>query len=107
MAFVDDIKDLMQDTVVVRAVVSRDDYGVPTYGSGTSYGARLVKQNRRVRTPKGDEVVSTAHVWIAGAPDVAPDDQVELSDGTTPEIASVERPQDETGEFTHTKVFFI
>lgn len=99
------LKDLFTDTVTYRAFSSRDVFGAPTYGSGTEYAARVVREHHLVRDGQGDEVVSTAQVWIKGTPEVDPEDQVELSDGTTPEILTSERFQDERGA-SHTKVYF-
>lgn len=110
MAFVNDFLDMMSDTLRWRPLAGRDDYGAPDYGStdGDEFECRLVRENKLVRTVQGDEVVSTAHVWIGGTPMVRPEDQIELSDGTTPEILSVEIFQDEDGGelLSHTKVYF-
>lgn len=106
MSFADDFKDLMTDTVIVKPLSSRSAYGVPTYGSGTTYTARVVRMHKMVRDSQGHQVVSTAQAWIAGTPAISPQDQVALSDGTTPAIAAVERFQDEVGS-SHTKVYFL
>lgn len=103
MAFVDDFADVFTDTVILRVVTSRDDFGKPTYGAGTTYNARVVRKHHVVRDSAGDEVVSTAQAWLQGTPAIEPDDQIELSDGTNPPIISVERYQDEVGS-SHTKV---
>lgn len=106
MAFVDDLKDLMADTATHAALASRDSYGVPTYGSGTSYTARLIRKNKLVRDAQGQQVLATAELWIAGTPAIRPDDKITLSDGSTPPIAAVERYQDEDGS-CFVKVFFL
>ena len=106
MTFISDLADMMTDTATWRALTGRDDYGVPTYASpGTSYAARLVRKHRMVRSLEGDEVVSTAQLWIGGTPAIAADDRVTLSDGSTPVILAVERFQDEIGA-SHVVVFF-
>lgn len=105
MAFVDDLSDLMTDVAIWYPLTGRDDFGAPTYGDGTEYAARLVRRHKLVRDAEGDEIVSTAQLWLQGAPAISPDDRVTLSDGTSPPIAAVERYQDETGA-SHTKVFF-
>ena len=103
MAFIDDLADLMTDTVTIRSLTGRDDFGAPTYDAGTEYPARVVRRHKLVRDLNGDEVVATGEVWLAGAPTLDPDDQVELSDGTTPHVLTVERFQDEVGS-SHTKL---
>ena len=103
MTIVDDLADMMPDTVTLSTVASRDDYGVPTYNTGVEFVARVVRRHRLVRTVDGDEVISTAQVWIAGCPTISPDDQIELSDGSTPPILAVEKFQDENGP-SHVKI---
>lgn len=108
MAFVDDLRDMMPDSATWRQLASRDDYGAPTFETATDSSfdhVRLVRRNKMVRSAAGDLIASTAQMWIAGAPAVSPQDQIELSDGSTPEIISVERFQDETGE-CHSVVYF-
>lgn len=106
MPITDDLKDMMPDTAVWRQFGSRDDYGSPEFGTDVPFDhVRLVRKHKLVRNAEGDTEVSTAHLWIAGAPAIGPQDQIELSDGTTPHILSVERFQDEDGD-SHTKVYF-
>lgn len=105
MSFINDLRDLLPDTATWAPLTGRDQYGAPTYGAGTTYACRLVRAHKLIRNSAGDQVVSSAHVWLAGTPAVAPDDRVTLSDDTTPPILSVERFQDEDGA-SHTKVYF-
>ena len=106
MVFMDDFADMFTQTVSHAGVSSRDTFGSPTYGSATSYSARVVYKNRRVRDFAGAEVVSTAQAWIKGAPSISPIDRVTLPDGSTPVIASVEKYPDEDGDLV-TKVYFL
>lgn len=106
MGIIDDVKDLFSDTATWAALTGRDQYGTPTYGSGTAFTARLVRKNSLVRDRQGQEVTSRAHLWLAGSPAIDTDDKITLSDSTVPVIVSVERYQDEHGA-THTKVFFL
>lgn len=104
MPFVDAFLDLMPDDVVWTPLSGRDDYGKPTFGSPVEFAARLVREHKLVRNAAGETVVSTAHVWIGGVPEIGPEDRVTLADGTHPPIVSVERFPDETGP-SHTKVY--
>ena len=108
MAFVDDFQDMAPDTATWEPKDDRDQFGKPTYGDAVTFDhVRLVRKHKLVRNLQGDEVVSTAHIWIMEhpAPEVGPEDRITLSDGTTPTIASIERFQDEDGD-SHTKVYF-
>jgi len=106
MAFIDDFSDMVSDTAQHAPLLSRDGYGAPTYDTAVSYSGRLVREHRMVRDAAGEQVVSTAQFWFIGTPAVDPQDKVTLSDGTTPKIISVGRPQDEGGE-AFTKVYFL
>jgi len=100
-----DWKDLMPDTVGVYELVSRDEYGDPTYGTRASYDARIVRKPTRVIDSAGDEVMAKGMVWIATTATIDPEDAIELPDGTRPPILSVSRFPDESGDH-HIKVFF-
>ena len=109
MAFINDLLDLFTETVTWNPLESRDAYGAPTYTEGVTANidipARLVRRTKMVRDKNGDEVVSTAHVWIGADCNVQPDDQIVLEDDSTPVILAVERSVDEHGNRT-TKVYF-
>ena len=106
MSFLDDLKDMMPDTASWKPFVSRDRAGKPTFGSATAIAnCRLVQRNQLVRDRNGDQVLSTAHLWVPSDEAITPESEVTLSDGTTPPIISVLRTPDENGD-KHTKVFF-
>lgn len=96
--------DLMPHTVSIAHLSSRDAYGVPTYGTATSYRARVVKKAEMVRDTSGADVVSTTQVWLYGTSSVTPESQITLPDATTPKILMVETYADEDG-YHHDKVF--
>lgn len=111
MAFIDDFAELLTDSAVWEPLSGRDDYGAPSYGAPTTFAARLTREHKMVRDLQGDEVLSTGQLWLKGAPAVGPEDRITLSDGTQPELLSIERFQDEAGangtpSYSHTKVYF-
>lgn len=106
MSFATEFRDLMTDTVTHYALSSRDAYGTPSYGAGTSYPARVVRKHKLVRDAAGQQVVSTAQAWLGGTPAITPQDKVTLSDNSSPPIVAIERYQDEVGA-SHTVVFFL
>lgn len=106
MSFVNEFADMFTDTAIWEVLASRDGYGKPVFDTPEAFAARLSRKHKLVRDTEGHEVVSTAHIWLEGTPAVSPQDQITLSDGTTPAIISVERFQDEEGD-SHTKVFFL
>ena len=106
---ISDWHDLMPHTITHQAVASRDEYGVPTYGTGTSYTARVVYKNSRIKSQRrGSEtdVIADGHIWISGTPTINVDnDRITLPDNSTPILLSVERWPDESG-LHHVKVYF-
>ena len=102
---VSDWSDMFPDTITVKQLSSRDEYGKPTYGSGTDYSGRVVYKNSMVRSREGEEVLAKGHVWLKGTPTIDPEDQLLLPDSTTPPILSTEKYPDEDGDH-HVKVYF-
>ena len=108
MSIVDVIdKNLFNETVTWYPFASRDQFGAPTFSaSGTQYRARVTRKHRLVRDAQGDLASSTALATILGAPEIAMVDKVVLdSDGSDPEILSVERYGEASGP-SFTRVFF-
>jgi hypothetical protein len=106
MVFANEFADMASATIQHFPIVSRDGYGKPTYGTAVPYKAREAFKTRMVRDKEGQEVTSTAQVWIIGAPVIDPEDRVLMSDGKERTIASVDRPTDEIS-VAYTKVYFL
>ena len=113
MTIMNDLMEMLTDTVTWVPLTSRDDYGNPIEGTSYQYPARLVRKTKLIRNKDQQQVTSTAQVWIGPnlvsgepLPMVKNVDKVTLSDGTSPQIASIEIYQDETG-FAYTEVFFL
>lgn len=100
-----DFTHMMPHTVTHSPVLSRDAYGKITYGSATSYTARVVYKNKQVRSSTGELVMAEGIVWLAGVVSVSGDDKITLPDGSTPQIISVERYADDGGD-RFTKLYF-
>lgn len=104
---VSDFLDLMNNTVQVEPQTGYDGYANRQYGTAVEYRARVSYGRRTAPSPGGGEqLVASGTVWLAGSVPVTPEDRLTLPTGQQPEILSVERPTDETGEVHHTKVTF-
>lgn len=101
---ISDFADLFASTITHSAFASRDEYGMVTYGSPATYNARIINKPKTVSGKDEQEIVSNTQVWIEGNPNIDTDDQIELPDGSTPRILTVERISDESG-WHHTKVY--
>lgn len=106
MPFVDDFLDMLVSEITYAPFVSRDAYGEPTFGSPVTYEARVIRKHKMVRNVEGQQVISTAHIWVGGIPFVSPQDKITLDDGTHPPIIAIERFEDEIGP-SHTVVYFL
>lgn len=103
---ISDFADMMPHTVTHEEFASRDEYGLPAYGSPASLKARVSYRPHKVRTPAGDEVVARGEVWLNTAgTTVDTEDRITLPDGSTPPILSVDGLSDELGAH-HAKVHF-
>lgn len=101
---ISDWSDLFPQTVTIASLSSRAAYGKQTFGSATSYSARVVDKAQKIRDPDGQEVLARTVVWVQGTPTVTPQDRITLPDGTTPPILNAEKYPDESGDH-HVKVF--
>ncbi len=113
-----DLQEFFTDTIQWAALVSRDSYGVPSFGQAFTYPARVVKKNKLVRDKSAQQVVSTSQIWVGQSnvsgtpfPLVKPVDCVTLSDGTKPQILDCEIFQDEqegaSPSMSHTVIFLV
>lgn len=103
MAFESAFLTLMNSTVTVSTRSGHNNYGEPTYGSGTDYRARILGKDGFIRTASGETVEFTTVVWVASTKSFTVDDRIALPDGSTPQVVAVERPFDEDGAQHHVK----
>ena len=101
----DDLLDLLTETIRHSRPVSRDIYGKAIYGAPTAYPARIVYKRRLVRDAKGDQQVSKCEAWISRIANVSLDDKIVFNDNSSLQILAVEAYPDEAGT-SHVKVYF-
>lgn len=97
----DEVADLMTQTVTIEPFSGLGSHGEATFGAGVEYPARVWGKARRVRTGAGEEVTSTVQALLgtADAP-VGPRDRITLPSGFAliqPPILAVLRSPDEAG----------
>ena len=108
MTFTDDLLDLMPDTVSHQEWVgmSTDGYVGLTYSTAaTSYRARIVTGQRRIRTFDGVEDIAATTVWVASTSTFNSQDLFTLPGGQSPLLLSCETFRDEVG-ITHSVLGF-
>ena len=103
------LKKLFADKIIVRKKLSEDGMGSdPTYASATTYRARVIGQQKLVKTPTGKEVMSNVTVWIWGKPELGYDDKFTLPERFSPREPrplAIDNFSDEN-KAHHVKVYF-
>lgn len=107
MAWSTAFEALMPDTVTVKTLsgLSTDGRGTPTYGTASTYTARVSRMQQLVRTFEGTEEVAHTVVWIKSTSTFAAASQITLPDGTTPNLLSLSAIPDQDG-IHHLKAWF-
>lgn len=103
MSFEAGFLSLFKSSVTISTRASHNNYGEPSYGSGTAYSARIHAKEGFVRSASGETIEYTTVVWVASTKAFTVDDRVALPDGSTPQVVAVERPFDEDGTQHHVK----
>jgi len=103
MALEQDFLKWFNQIVTIEPFTGVNAYGEPQYGAAVQYSAFVQRKTKLVRDRMGQEVVSTAQVYLDGSVDVGIQDRITLPDGSQPVILSIEALSDETGN-THHKV---
>ena len=107
MSWSTELEALMPHTITVAGLASftTDGYGEPSFGSASTYQARVVGKQTLVETFRGTEELAKTVVYVAATSTFGPSDQITLPDGTTPELLAVESYPDEDGAH-HMKLMF-
>lgn len=90
---------LAPHTVTITPFLDDNSYGEPTYGDAVSYSCLIEKKPKMVRNAQGEEVVSSATVYLTSAPTLSTKDLVTLPDSTTPEILSIGTYPNKDGDY--------
>ena len=91
---------LARQTIVWEPMLSRDEYGKPTYGAPTTYRGRRAFRAVRAKTSEGADVISSSQIWIMSPLAVGYEDRIYcFGDDPTkaPPIISIERSPDMMG----------
>jgi hypothetical protein len=107
------LADIMNDQIVIYrwADQSYDAYGrlrrpanyLDDVNASRTYKCRVQAEEKIVRDPQGQEIISTGVVYILGQADITLKDVIEL-DGKQPKIVSIDFATDENGLVHHTVV---
>lgn len=88
-------------TVTIESFIGVNAYAEPQYDLPVQYPAFVQHKTKLVRDRFGQEVVSTAQVYLDSAVEIGGQDRITLPDGSQPVILSIEALPDETGAVHH------
>ena len=98
--------DFMTDTVTIEPLLSKDDYGIESYGGGTLYACRIDVGTKQTVNINGVERSVDAMVYLLGTLPIGPTDRLTLPAGFSPQqppILRVSPFTDELGSH-HTEI---
>ena len=99
MSLEKDFLDLAPHTVTIAPLSTVSLYGVPTFGTGSSYAALVVDKSKMVVGTDGREVVATQVAYVlSSSATVNESDQITMPDGSTPRIVKVDTYSDDQGQ---------
>jgi hypothetical protein len=101
------LASLCNQRVSIESCLSQDAYGNPIYGSAVEYWARVVAQNRVVRSVRGEEVVSNVTVYVNSTSTFSVNDRITLPSGYSPQCPQIIRVSKPRGESSphHTAIY--
>lgn len=95
-----DWADMCPHTITVESFTGTDTYGNYSYGSPTTYKARVQGKTQLVTTVTGEETVSHMTIYV-GTSVIGPRDRITLPSPfspTVPNILDVQYVSDESGQ---------
>jgi len=107
MSWSTEFESMLPQTITVKSLtgLSTDGYGTATFGSATTYKARIVREQTLVRTLEGTEEMADTTVWIASTSTFAASSLITLPGSLTPPLKSLDAYPDEDG-IHHLKAHF-
>ena len=103
MTFEAEFLDVMVDTVTWEKFTGTDEYSNPTYAAPVTLQCRVSPKAVQVLDVNGNEVLSKANIWTAGAFDIGAQDRITRPGGEVDPVISVSGPPDSDGTH-HIKV---
>jgi len=105
-----ELLDLHRQTVTIRRKTAVDNFGNATYGSGTTYKARVVNQIQSVKNANGEDAQSMTTIYFTDYVAIDLDDEITLpspfTERNAPPIINYRHfPDLETDSIHHTEVY--
>lgn len=88
--FTADFADWRDYSVTISHFTSYDKHGDPSYGSGTATACYIEMSPKLIKNTAGQEVVSSARVYVIGDSSLNVRDKVVLPDGQYPPVLRID-----------------
>jgi hypothetical protein len=88
--FAADFADWRDYSVTISPFTAYDKFGTPSYGTGVATACYIEMSPKLIQNTTGQEVVSSARVYVVGNSAYGPRDKVVLPDGKYPPVLRVD-----------------
>lgn len=85
-----DFADWRDYTVTISPFTAYDKFGTPSYGTGVATKCYIEMSPKLIQNTTGQEVVSSARVYVVGNSNLKVQDKVVLVDGKYPPILRID-----------------
>ena len=100
-----DFDDMLAQSIVYKPFSSRTAGGTATFGTASTYQARVVNTNKQTRDLQGNVVQASYIAYVASTSVLSARGLFTLPDGTTPPVLNVTVWPDENGNYAQRVMF--
>ena len=90
---------MMPHTVTIEPFASKDAFSTPSYGAPASFKCYVDFKPKMIRKIEGEEVISSAQVYVGGVSGATVKSRITLPGGSQPVILMVNKLSDEKGDY--------
>ncbi|MGA9772359.1 MAG: hypothetical protein WBV94_25220 [Blastocatellia bacterium] len=90
---------MMPHTVTIEPFANQDEYSKASYGAPATFRCYVDFRPKMIRKIEGQEIVSSAQVYVGGVSGATVKARITLPDGSQPVILMVNKLSDEGGDY--------
>lgn len=100
-----DFIGLLQQNLIIERWVGQDIYAQSRYLPPSAYRCRVSPDQKMIKNTDGQEVASSAKIFIDSTVQIDLKDRLILPDGRVTNILAISRIPDERGDFRHQVIY--
>lgn len=104
-SFTKDFRDWRNETITVVPFSTYDSHGGVTYGSSATVSCFISYEKKMITAHDGQEVVTSAQIYIVGSTSRSVLDKITMPDSTTPRLLRVDHYYNEIGVVELTVIY--